>query len=125
MRIGYLHFLLLGFFTLISPDPLLMIFAGFTLFFVMRIMWRENEPKHLLVNMVLYWLVIGILLPFGALSQKPLEAFSRYGGANMIPTATLLGVIALLVIVMGIHWPIRKIHVYNADVLLNILKRVY
>ena len=100
-----------------------MIFAGITLFFVMRIMWRENEPKHLLVNMLLYWLVIGILLPFGALFQKPLEAFSRYGGANMIPTATLLGIIALLVIVMGIHWPIRKIHVFKADVLLNILKR--
>jgi hypothetical protein len=100
-----------------------MILVGMVLFFVLRMMWRENEPKHLLVNMVLYWMVIGILLPYGSIFQKPLTELSRYGGTNMVPAATLIGAIALLLIVVGIHLPIRKIHVSNTEILLSILKR--
>jgi len=67
MRIGFVHIGILAFFCLISPDPGLMFLSGLVLYFVLYLMWRENEPKHLLVNMVLYWMVIGILLPYGAI----------------------------------------------------------
>jgi hypothetical protein len=123
MKIGYIHIVILAFFSLISPDPVLMIISGLLLFYVLRIMWRENEPKHLLVNMVLYWMVIGILLPYGAIFQRPLVELSRYGGTDMVPQATWLGVIALLLIVTGIHIPIRKLAVSSKEVLLSILEK--
>jgi len=123
MKIGYIHIVMLAFFTLISPDPALMVIAGLLLFFVLRLMWRENEPKHLLVNMVLYWMVVSILLPYGAIFQKPLDELSRYGGTDKVPLASLLGIIALTLIVIGIHLPIRKIQVNSSDLLLRFLEK--
>lgn len=123
MRIGYIHIVTLAFFTLFSPDPALMVMTGIVLFIVLRLMWRENEPKHLLVNMVLYWLVIGILLPYGTIFQKPLIELSRYGGTDKIPEATFLGAIALFFIVLGIHLPIRNFVVSSKEILLAILER--
>ena len=123
MKIGYIHIVILAIFTLISPDPALMIITGIVLFLVLRLMWRENEPKHLLVNMLLYWMVIGILLPYGAFFQKPLMELSRYGGSDKVPQATLLGAISLLLIVIGIHLPVRKLVVFSKEILLNILEK--
>lgn len=123
MRPGYFSFLILAIFVLISKDPILMLGVGLVLFYVLRFMWRENEPKHLLVNMVLYLMVIGILLPYGAIFQKPLIELSRYGGTDKVPEATWLGAIALLLIVTGIHIPIRKLVVSSKEVLLNILEK--
>jgi len=123
LKIGYIHIVTLAFFTLISPDPALMVMTGIVLFIVLRLMWRENEPKHLLVNMVLYWMVIGILLPYGTIFQKPLIELSRYGGTDKVPEATFLGAIALLMIVLGIHLPIRNLVVSSKEILLSILER--
>jgi hypothetical protein len=123
MRIGFVHIGILAFFCLISPDPGLMFLSGLVLYFVLYLMWRENEPKHLLVNMVLYWMVIGILLPYGAIFQKPLMELSRYGGTYKVPQATLLGAVSLLLIVIGIHLPIRKLIVSSKEVLLHILEK--
>jgi hypothetical protein len=123
MRIGFVHIGILAFFCLISPDPGLMFLSGLVLYFVLYLMWRENEPKHLLVNMVLYWMVIGILLPYGVIFQKPLMELSRYGGTDKVPQATLLGAVSLLLIVIGIHLPIRKLIVSSKEVLLHILEK--
>ena len=40
------------------------------IFLTFKLMWRVNEPKHLLVNLILNWMVVAILLPFGAIFQK-------------------------------------------------------
>lgn len=100
-----------------------MLFSGILLYMVVFLMWRENEPKHLLVNMVLYWLVVAILLPYGALFQKPLTELTRYGSSEKIYEATLLGIIALLFIVLGIHLPIRKLEVSNPELIRRILEK--
>lgn len=107
---------------LISPDPLLMLVSGFILMLTFKLMWRENEPKHLLVNLVLNWMVVAILLPYGGIFQKPLSELSVYK-SDTIVYATWLAVLSQLFYLVGIYLPIRKLVVTKMERLLVILSR--
>ncbi len=122
MKLNWIQLLIFSLFVLISPDPSLMLLAGVVLFFVLRIMWRNNEPKHLLINMVVYWLVVAILLPYGAIYGKPVSKLSRYNPPTM-ELATWLSIISLIFYALGTYLPIRKINIYNSQALENILQR--
>jgi hypothetical protein len=122
MKINITHFYILAFFMLISPDPVLMFVSGLVLMLTFKLMWRENEPKHLLVNLVLNWMVVAILLPFGAIFQKPLNELSNYK-ADTIVYATWLAVLSQLFYLVGVYLPIQKLVVTRIDRLQFILSR--
>ena len=107
---------------LISPDPLLMLVSGFILMLTLKLMWRENEPKHLLVNLVLNWMVVAILLPYGGIFQKPLSELSVYKSITIV-YATWLAVLSQLFYLVGIYLPIRKLVVTKMERLQVILSR--
>ena len=122
MKTNIFHFYILAFIVLISPDPLLMLVSGFILMLTLKLMWRENEPKHLLVNLVLNWMVVAILLPYGGIFQKPLSELSVYKSITIV-YATWLAVLSQLFYLVGIYLPIRKLVVTKMERLQVILSR--
>lgn len=108
MKIGLIHFYILVFFMVISPDPLLMLVSGLVLFLTFKLMWRVNEPKHLLVNLVLNWMVVAILLPYGAIFQKPLSELSIYKSDTLV-YATWLAIFSQVFYLLGIYLPLRNL----------------
>ncbi len=122
MKFNIIHISILGFFVLISPDPLLMFVSGLVLFITFILMWRVNEPKHLLVNLVLNWMVVALLLPFGAIFQKPLSALTLYK-SDTIVYATWLAVFSQIIYLIGIYLPIRNLVVSKMDRLQILLSR--
>jgi len=122
MKTNIFHFYILAFIVLISPDPLLMLVSGFILMMTLKLMWRENEPKNLLVNLVLNWMVVAILLPYGGIFQKPLSELSVYK-SDTIVYATWLAVLSQLFYLVGIYLPIRKLVVTKMERLKVILSR--
>jgi len=122
MKLNLTHFFILGFFILISPDPILMLFSGFVLLLTFKLMWRVNEPKHLLVNLFLNWMVVAILLPYGAIFQKPLAELSIYKSDTLV-YATWLAVISQVFYLLGIYIPLRNLVVTQMDKLQLVLSR--
>ena len=124
MKTNIFHFYILFFFVLISPDALLMLVSGLVLMLTFKLMWRDNEPKHLLVNLVLNWMVVAILLPYGGIFQKPLTELSIYK-SDTIVQATWLAVFSQIFYLAGIYLPIQKLVVTRMDRLQVILSRYY
>lgn len=122
MKFNISHFYVLGFFVLISPDPLLMFVSGVVLLLTFKLMWRINEPKHLLVNLILNWMVVAILLPYGAIFQKPLADLSIYKSDSIV-YATWLAVLSQLFYLLGIYIPIFNLVIPRTDKLAFILSR--
>lgn len=122
MKFNIIHVYILAFFVLISPDPLLMLVSGIVLFLTFILMWRVNEPKHLLVNLVLNWMVVALLLPFGAIFQKPLSSLSLYK-SDTIVYATWLAIFSQIVYLIGIYVPIRGLIVTRMERLQMVLSR--
>jgi hypothetical protein len=122
MKINLVHFYILAFFMLISPDPFLMLVSGLVLFLTFKLMWRVNEPKHLLVNLVLNWMVVAILLPYGAVFQKPLNELSIYKSDKLV-YATWLAVFSQVFYLLGIYLPLRNLVVTQMGKLQLVLSR--
>jgi len=122
LQFGYLFYLILGLFILISPDPFLMALSAFSIYLVLRLLWRLNEPKHLLVNLLLNWMVVAILLPYGALFGLPLSQLTVYKSETIV-FATLLAIISQLVYTIGIYIPIKDVVVTRIDKLRFYLSR--
>ena len=122
MKLGLVHFYILAFFMLISPDPLLMLVSGLVIFLTFKLMWRVNEPKHLLVNLVLNWMVVAILLPYGAIFQKPLSELSVYK-SDTIVYATWLAVFSQVFYLLGIYLPLRNLVVTQMEKIQLVLSR--
>ena len=122
MNIKLSYFYIFTLFILISPDPLLMLVSGLVLFITFKLLWRINEPKHLLVNLVLNWMVVALLLPFGAIFQKPLNTLSLYQ-SDTIVYATWLAVISQVFYLFGIYLPIKNLMVTRMDKLQLVLSR--
>lgn len=99
-----------------------MLVSGLVLFMTFTLMWRVNEPKHLLVNLVLNWMVVALLLVFGAIFQKPLSTLSLYQ-SDTIVYATWLAVISQLFYLFGIYLPIRNLVVTSMERLQILLSR--
>jgi len=101
---------------------MLMALSGFSLFLVFKLLWRINEPKHLLVNLFLNWMVVAILLPYGALFGLPLSKLTLYK-SETIAYATLLAIISQIVYTIGIYVPIKDIIITRIDKLKFFLSR--
>jgi hypothetical protein len=106
----------------LSKEPLLFFYAGALLLYILKTFWRVNETKHLLVNMLLYWSVVAILIPYAELSNKSLNDLTRYGKADLY-SASWLSLFALTFYLIGIHIVTKKIKSVQQDSLYNILRR--
>jgi hypothetical protein len=122
MKTNIFYFYILVFFVLISPDPLLMLVSGLVLILTFNLMWRENEPKHLLVNLVLNWMVVAILLPYGAIFQKNVSILSIYK-SDTIVYASWLAIFSQIFYLVGIYLPIQKLAITRMERLQLILSR--
>ena len=122
MKISSLHIFILIVLSILSKEPLLFFYAGALLLYILKTFWRVNETKHLLVNMLLYWSVVAILIPYADLANKPLNDLTRYGKADLY-FASWLGLFALTFYLIGIHIITKKIKSVQQDSLYNILRR--
>jgi hypothetical protein len=99
-----------------------MFVSGLVLLLTFKLLWRINEPKHFLLNLVLNCMVVAILLPYGAIFQKPLSELSIYK-SDTIVYATWLAVISQVFYLLGIHLPLRNLVVTQMDKLQMVLSR--
>ncbi len=107
---------------MVSPNPLLMVYSGLSIFLIIKYMWRLNEPKFLFFNMIIYWLTVSVLLPYGAIFQKPIESLSD-GATQTIMMANFLAVTALISYLFGINVILRNVFTPSIDKLAKILLR--
>ena len=97
-------------------------YAGSLLLIILKTFWRSNEPKHLLTNLLLYWAVVAILIPFAELANKPLNDFTRYGKSDL-RLASWVGLLALTFYLIGIQLVTRKVKSIQLETLYKILDR--
>lgn len=116
MKIKSLHILVVLFCSVLSSIPLLTLYAGLLLLMVFKIGWRENETKNLLINLLLYWAVVAILIPYADIIGKPLVQLYVFGKSN-ITAASWIGLTALLFYLLGIQFSINSIQSVNQDVI--------
>lgn len=83
---------------------------------VYKIGWRENETKNLLINLVLYWAVVAILIPYADIIGKPLDQLYVFGKSD-ITTASWIGLTALFFYLLGIQFSIKSILAVDQDVI--------
>lgn len=83
---------------------------------VFKIGWRENETKNLLINLVLYWAVVAILIPYADIIGKPLDQLYVFGKSD-ITTASWIGLTALFFYLLGIQFSIKSILAVDQDVI--------
>lgn len=120
MKGKFFYILILFLLSLLSIEPLLFFYSGALLLYILKYFWRENEPKHLLVNLLLYWAVVAILIPYSELFDKPLNQLTRYGKTD-IALASWLGLIALTFYTLAIQFSILKVHKISLASLTNLL----
>jgi hypothetical protein len=106
----------------LSKEPLLFFYVGGLLLYILKTFWRVNESKYLLVNLLLYWSVVSILIPYSELANKPLNDLTRYGKSDL-HSASWLGLIALTFYLFGIRIMSKKIKSVRQEALYSILYR--
>lgn len=89
---------------------------------VFKIGWRENETKNLLINLVLYWAIVAILIPYADLIGKPLDQLYVFGKSD-ITAASWIGLTALLFYLLGIQFSIKSIRSVDKDVLASLFSQ--
>ena len=122
MNIKLPHILFLFLLSVLSTEPLLLFYAGALLLYILKYFWRTHEPKHLLVNLLLYWAVVAILIPYAELSSKPLIELSKYGQSD-IRLASWLGLIGLTFYLLGIQSMTSALQIVSLEKLNSILEK--
>jgi hypothetical protein len=122
VKISPFHIFILGFLSILSKESLLFFYAGAILLYILKTFWRENESKHLLVNMLLYWAVVAILIPYAELTSKSLNDYTRYGKSDL-RIASWVGLLALTFYLFGISVITNKIKSIQKNSLYTILSR--
>lgn len=105
-----------------ATESLLFFFAGAVLLFLLHQFWRENEPKHLLVNLLLYWAVVAILIPYAELFGKPLNDLTKYGKSD-IRLASWLGLTALTCYMLAVRFSIFDLQKVDISKMAATLKK--
>ena len=122
MKISSLHIFFLVFLSILSKEPLLFFYAGALLLYILKTFWRVNETKYLLVNLLLYWAVVAILIPYAELVNRPLSELTRYGKSDL-RLASLVGLFALTFYLFGIQLITRKVKSVQLESLYTILDK--
>jgi hypothetical protein len=122
MKISSLHIFFLVFLSILSKEPLLFFYAGALLLYILKTFWRVNETKYLLVNMLLYWAVVAILIPYAELVNRPLSELTRYGKSDL-RLASWVGLFALTFYLFGIQLITRKVKSVQLESLYTILDK--
>ena len=122
MKISSLHIFFLVFLSILSKEPLLFFYAGALLLYILKTFWRVNETKYLLVNLLLYWAVVAILIPYAELVNRPLSELTRYGKSDL-RLASWVGLFALTFYLFGIQLITRKVKSVQLESLYTILDK--
>jgi len=122
MKISFLHIFFLVVLSILSKEPLLFFYAGALLLYILKIFWRVNETKYLLVNMLLYWAVVAILIPYAELVNTPLNNLTRYGKSDL-RLASWIGLFALSFYLFGIQLVTRKVKSVQLESLYHVLDK--
>ena len=101
---------------------MLFFYAGALLLYILKIFWRVNETKYLLVNMLLYWAVVAILIPYAELVNSPLNDLTRYGKSDL-RLASWVGLFALTFYLLGVQLITRKVKSVQLESLYTILDK--
>ena len=122
MKNKFIFILVLLLLSVFSSEPFLFLYAGILLFYVQQVCWRINETKHLFVNLLLYWSVVAILIPYADIANKPLQQLYVYGKSDIV-LASWIGLTALAVYLTGIQAAIFRVKTIDISLLMNLLNR--
>jgi hypothetical protein len=98
------------------------LYAGILLLYVQHVCWRINETKHLFVNLLLYWSVVAILIPYADIVDKQLQQLYVYGKSDIV-LASWIGLTALAVYLTGIQAAIFRVKTIDISLLMSLLNR--
>jgi hypothetical protein len=122
LKSNYFYIFCLFIFSILSQESVLFFFSGALLLLIFRLFWRVNEPKHLLINLLLYWAVVAILIPYSDIINQPLNKLTKYGKSD-IRAATWISLIALTIYLIGVKLAIRKVKIISTIALSTILNK--
>ena len=122
MKNKFIFILVLLLLAVFSSEPFLFLYAGILLLYVQHVCWRINETKHLFVNLLLYWSVVAVLIPYADIVNKPLQQLYVYGKSDIV-LASWIGLTALAVYLTGIQAAIFRVKTIDISLLMNLLNR--
>jgi hypothetical protein len=99
-----------------------LLFSATLLIFLIKLFWRDNEPKHLLINVLLYWAVVSVMIFYSLFKSQSYNDLTRYGRVDM-RYATLLGLCALTVYAFAIYIVIKKVQFISVNNLVIVLRK--
>jgi hypothetical protein len=99
-----------------------LLFSAALLIFLIKLFWRDNEPKHLLINVLLYWAVVSVMIFYSLFKSQSYNDLTRYGRVDM-RYATLLGLCALTVYAFAIYIVIKKVQFISVNNLVIVLRK--
>ncbi|MEN9446517.1 MAG: hypothetical protein RL728_1029 [Bacteroidota bacterium] len=108
--------------SLLTNESLLFFYSGALFLYILNTFWRENEPKHILINLILYWAVVAILIPYSIITNKSLNELTKYGKSDM-KLATWIGLIALTFYTIGVQSSLLDVRTINFNSILKIINR--
>lgn len=122
MQFKFPHILLLLFLSLVSNEPFLFFCSGALLLYILYNFWRDNEPKHILVNMLLYWAVVSIIIPYSTLIGKSYNDITRYGKSDL-RLATWVGLGALTAYIFAVQISLRRVHKFSFETIRELIEK--
>jgi hypothetical protein len=108
--------------SLLTNESLLFFYSGALFLYILNTFWRENEPKHILINLILYWAVVAILIPYSIITNESLNELTKYGKSDM-KLATWIGLIALTFYTIGVQSSLLDVRTINFNSILKIINR--
>ena len=120
MNFNLSHIFILLIISFFSNEPLLFFYSGALFLFIVSRFWRENEPKHLLINLLLYWAVVSIIIPYSTIIGKSYNEITRYGKSDL-KIATWIGLAALSIYIIAIQFSLKKVRTVTAFALHDLM----
>jgi hypothetical protein len=106
---------------LFSPDKQLFFFASLLLLYLIKLSWRDNEPKIAFLGVLSYWLTVCTLLIYGVFFNVKMIDLTKTPETFIY--TTYLAMIATFFYCSGLFYTIRNVKTVSVSVLYNELKR--
>ena len=105
-----------------SDINILRILVAITLYLIVRLFWRINESKHLLIIALLYWLSVSIYIIYGIFDTRSLYQLSRYNTQSM-GAAISIGIASLVAYFSAVYFQIRGIKMPSREKMHEVLSK--
>ncbi len=87
-----------------------------------KLFWRNNEPKNLLIIGLLYWISVSAYVIYDLFDPRELPEFSRYN-TKLIPEAIILGLFSFVIYFGVLYLCIKNIKMPSSGIIIRLIDK--